>query len=195
MKTAAYSSSCGLHILRLHARSQSKHLLLNVRPCSSTVEVPTTLPGSTTSTHLHSAGNKKQPLQLSLGPLPLVEQRFRVSRRRYQPPSSSPPGSARNGGSVPAASGKQQQQQEQHQQQSKYHPEEFVLLAPDDVDEVIDLYFERLVEMSSTGASSQEKQVVNEGESHWIASMQRKATLHLSEPKTNPLFNIGYGII
>ncbi|KAF5830761.1 hypothetical protein DUNSADRAFT_14081 [Dunaliella salina] len=122
MKSVAHSST---GVLRLHAslRAHSKHpSFKNVRSCSSAVETPATaLPASTAGRT--SMGNKKQPLRLSLGPLPLVEQRFHVGRRRYQASSSSP------------------QQEPLHQ--SKYHPQEFVLLAPEDVDEVIDLYFER----------------------------------------------------
>jgi len=63
----------------------------------------------------------RSSLHLHLGPLPLIEQRFRVSKGTHL--------------------------QQQHPQQAKLHPQEFVLIAPADVDEVIDLYFERQADL------------------------------------------------
>lgn len=93
---------------------------------AAAVHTPATAPQQDVRKHSVAVGErtKKAKLQLSLGPLPLIEQRFHVStgvqdRFRAKWNSDTPPATA-----------------------SRLHPHEFVLVCPEDVDEVIDLYFE-----------------------------------------------------
>jgi len=113
-------------------------------PTAAVAEVQAEQPEkqSPSSGGIPSSGNIKKPLRLCLGPLQLVEQRFRVSKGvngRFKPAKAAPSSPHNGAGPTPAplaAPGEQPLL-------SKHHSHEFILFAPEDVDEVIDLYFNR----------------------------------------------------
>ena len=103
-----------------HAASSVKHAAVAQQHTSSDTTI-------TERKRQALKGARKQALRLFLGCLPLIEQRFRVGRGM----SGSMRKQTGQGGKQDSAPSPDQ------------HPQEFVLVAPGDVDQVIDLYFER----------------------------------------------------